>query len=64
MSNGWLIIPAIFIIALFIVIRWYYLRSARDVKRLEALGKVDVLRIVLLLYAMSIFLSMDCEIGS
>jgi ATP-binding cassette subfamily C (CFTR/MRP) protein 4 len=38
-SNVWLILPAILIIVTFVLLRWYYLKAARDVKRLEAIGK-------------------------
>lgn len=38
-SNPWLTIPAVAIIITFILLRSYYLKSARDVKRLEAIGE-------------------------
>lgn len=30
-------IPALAIIVLFLALRWYYLKTARDIKRLEAI---------------------------
>ena len=37
-SNVYVIIPAFFIVVIFLVFRWYYLKTSRDVKRLEAIG--------------------------
>jgi len=37
-SNVYIIIPAFIIVVVFLVFRWYYLKTSRDVKRLEAIG--------------------------
>ena len=36
-ANPWMTIPALVIIVLFLALRWYYLKTARDIKRLEAI---------------------------
>ena len=38
-SNYYLSLVVVVLCALFLSIRWYYLRVAREMKRLEALGK-------------------------
>ena len=38
-SNFWILISAVVIIIMFLAIRWYYLNTSRDVKRLEAIGQ-------------------------
>lgn len=38
-ANYWVLPPAAVVIVVFLVLRWYYLKTARDVKRLEAIGK-------------------------
>ena len=38
-SNPWVAIPAVVLIISFLAIRWYYLRTSREVKRLEAIGE-------------------------
>ena len=38
-GNPWLTIVAVAVIFVFVFFRWYYLNTARDVKRLEAIGK-------------------------
>ena len=35
----WLIFPVSVVIVLFVGMRWYYLKTAREVKRLEAIGE-------------------------
>lgn len=40
-SNPYLIVPALLMTVLFIGLRWYYLKSARDVKRIESIGKLS-----------------------
>ena len=35
----YILIPLPFILVLFLVIRWYFLKTSRAVKRLEAIGK-------------------------
>ncbi len=37
-ANPWLIIAAVAVILALFLFRWYYLKTARDVKRLEAIG--------------------------
>ena len=38
-ANNYIFIPMVFVILAFILLRWYYLRTSREVKRLEAVGK-------------------------
>ena len=38
-SNPYLIIAVVVLIVVFVGFRWYYISTARDVKRLEALGQ-------------------------
>ena len=38
-ANPYIFIPVVFVIAAFLVLRWYYLRTGRDIKRLEAIGE-------------------------
>lgn len=37
-SNYWVAIPAVVVVVAFLILRWYYLKTSRDVKRLEAIG--------------------------
>ncbi len=37
-SNPWVFIPAVVVMAALLVLRWYYLKTSRAVKRLEAIG--------------------------
>ena len=37
-SNYFLLIPAFLVIIIFLAVRWYYLKTSREVKRLEAIG--------------------------
>ncbi len=37
-SNPWIFIPAAVVIVAFLALRSYYLKTSRDVKRLEAIG--------------------------
>ena len=36
----WLLIPCVILVFLFMGIRWYYLKAARDLKRIEGLGRI------------------------
>lgn len=36
----WLLIPCVILLVLFVGVRWYYLKAARDLKRLEGLGNI------------------------
>ena len=38
-SNYWVLIPAFLVITIFLALRWYYLKTSREIKRLEAIGK-------------------------
>lgn len=38
-ANYWILLPAVLVMVVFLVLRWYYLKTARDVKRLEAIGE-------------------------
>ena len=46
----WLIFPVFLVIVLFVGMRWYYLKTAREVKRLEAIGKIWQLLIYIAQY--------------
>ena len=37
--NAWVVIPAFFLLSVFLAVRWYYLKTSRDIKRLEAVGR-------------------------
>lgn len=39
-SNVWVIIPAFVLIVIFLAFRWYYLKTSRGIKRLEAAGQL------------------------
>ena len=54
-SNAWLIIPALAMTALFIALRWYYLRSAHSVKRIESIGKSRITKSVYIFICLSVF---------
>ena len=41
-SNPWVVIPAVILVISFLALRWYYLRTSREVKRLEAIGTPKV----------------------
>ena len=36
-ANAYIVIPVVFVIVVFLCLRWYYLKTSRDVKRLEAI---------------------------
>ena len=36
--NAWVVIPAFLLLSVFLAVRWYYLKTSRDIKRLEAVG--------------------------
>jgi ATP-binding cassette subfamily C (CFTR/MRP) protein 4 len=38
-SNPWVLIPALIIMACFVLLRTYYLKTSRDIKRLEAVAR-------------------------
>ena len=38
-ANWWSVLPAGLLLAGLLAIRWYFLKTAREVKRLEAIGK-------------------------
>ncbi len=37
-ANYWIIIPAAILVTFFVIMRWYYLKTSREIKRLEAIG--------------------------
>ena len=41
-SNYWVLIPAFLVMAVFLFFRWYYLKTSREIKRLEAIGRFQV----------------------
>ena len=38
-ANYWIFLPMAFVIVAFILLRCYYLRTSREIKRLEAVGE-------------------------
>lgn len=38
-SSAWILIPAVLMVIIFMSLRWYYLQTSRQVKRLEAIGQ-------------------------
>ena len=41
-SNYWVLIPAFVVMAVFLFFRWYYLKTSREIKRLEAIGRFHI----------------------
>ncbi len=39
-ANYWIFLPTILSVCVLWVLRWYYLRTSRDLKRLEAVGRL------------------------
>ena len=39
-SNYWVLIPAAIVMVVLLALRWYYLKTSREVKRLEAIGQL------------------------
>ena len=39
-SNYWVLIPAVLVMTIFIALRWYFLKTSREIKRLEAIGMI------------------------
>ena len=37
-SNYWVLIPAVLVMTIFLAFRWYFLKTSREIKRLEAIG--------------------------
>jgi hypothetical protein len=37
-ANWWTVLPAVVLILCVLLLRWYYLRTGRELKRLEAVG--------------------------
>ena len=40
--NVYVLIPAAILVVVFLALRWYYLKTSRDVKRLEAIGNASL----------------------
>jgi len=38
-ANYWVLIPAVFVMTAFLIFRWYYLKTSREIKRLEAIAR-------------------------
>ena len=38
-ANYYVFIPVVIIVGVFLLVRWYYLTTAREIKRLEAVGE-------------------------
>ena len=43
-ANWWTILPAGVLLVGFLFVRWYFLKSAREIKRLEAVGMYTMWR--------------------
>ena len=41
-SNPWVLIPTSLIVVVFLLLRAYYLKNSREIKRLEAVGETAV----------------------
>lgn len=41
-ANVYIFIPVVIVIALLLALRWYFLRTSREIKRLEAIGVFSV----------------------
>ena len=39
-SNYWVLIPAVLVMTIFLALRWYFLKTSREIKRLEAIGMI------------------------
>ena len=42
-ANYWIFLPMVFVIVAFVMLRSYYLRTSREMKRLEAVGEYIIL---------------------
>jgi len=42
-TNQWVIVPAILLLAAMMFLRWYFLKTSREVKRLEAQGEKEIM---------------------
>ena len=60
----YLLAAAIPIVALFLFIRNYYLKSAREIKRLEAMSKSYNIELTLLVFKVSPLLSLEFHLYS
>ena len=40
-ANPWVLIPAVFVMTAHLILRWYYLKTSREIKRLEAIGMLS-----------------------
>ena len=38
-ANPWVLFPTLSVLVVMVSMRWYYLKTSRELKRLEALGK-------------------------
>ena len=45
-SNPWVVIPVVILAAIFLTLRQYFLKTAREIKRLEAIGEIRVTRTI------------------
>ena len=43
MANYWLFIPAVIIVGVQLLFRWFFLHTSRHIKRLEALGNENLI---------------------
>ena len=41
--NVYVLLPAAILVVIFLAMRWYYLKTSRDVKRLEAIGNASLI---------------------
>ena len=61
-ANAYIVIPVVFVIAVFLCLRWYYLKTSRDVKRLEAICEYYYTPLYNILYRMQ--LPLKCTVIS
>ena len=41
-SNPWVLIPTSIIVVIFLFLRAYFLKNSREIKRLEAIGEIQL----------------------
>lgn len=53
-ANVYVLIPAVIVMAVLLGMRWYYLKTSRDIKRLEAVGTSITYCLVVLLWSIEV----------
>ena len=51
-ANYWLVIPSSIIVVVLVLFRYYFLQTSRDVQRLEALGMIDYIIVIIILISL------------